>query len=107
MYQRSREPSAVLLWIPVQQPHFNSSSFQSFLKYCEIGSAIVVGDDNLRMKGLNRVSSLFRRHGVRQIHAHERHVDVLKRTHLRHTFGITGKIEALAAVSKHLAIAPS
>jgi hypothetical protein len=34
-----------LLRIPVQQPDFNAGSFQSFLKYSEIGATIVIGDD--------------------------------------------------------------
>ena len=45
-----------LFRIPVQQPDFNAGSFQSFSKYSEIGAAIVVGDDDLRVKCFHRFS---------------------------------------------------
>jgi hypothetical protein len=77
------------------------------LKYGEIGSAIVIGDDNLRVERSDRISSLIGWHGVAQIHAHERHVDVLECTHLGDAFGVAGEVEALAAVREDVAIAAS
>src|ERR1700730_703082 len=99
--------SSLLLWVPVKQPDLNASPFQSFLKYGEIGSAIVIGDDNIRVERSDRISSLIGWHGVGQIHAHERHVDVLERTHLGDAFGVAGEVEALAAVREDVAIAAS
>src|ERR1700730_1164427 len=41
-----REPR-ILLRIPVEQPHLNAGPFQSFLKDGQIGTPIVIRDDNL------------------------------------------------------------
>src|SRR5208283_3617806 len=96
-----------LLRIPLQQPHFNPSPFQSLLKYRQIRPAIVIRNHNLRMKSLYRVSRFLGRHRVRQVHAHERHIDILELPHLWDAFGIARKVEALAAVSEHITVAAS
>src|SRR5258708_677509 len=100
-------PAATLLRIPLQQPHLNPSPFQSLLKYVEIRSAIVIWDHNLWVEGFHRVGRLFGRHGVRQVHAHECDIDVLKRAHLGNALSVGGKIEALAAIGEDVAVVAS
>src|SRR5437879_8086155 len=98
------------LRVPVQQPHFDASALELLLERVHIAgwlAAIVVGNDDLGVKCLYRIGSLFRRHGVRQIHANKSHIDVLERLHLRNSLGIAGDIEALAAIGEDVAITPA
>src|SRR5437879_11704212 len=98
------------LRVPLQQPHFDASAFELLLERVHIAgwlAAIVVGNDDLGVKCLYRIGSLFRRHGVRQIRANKSHIDVLERLHFRNSLGITRNIEALAAISENVAIAPA
>src|SRR2546427_13215145 len=98
------------LRVPLQQPHFDASAFELLLERVHIAgwlAAIVVGKDELGVKCPYRIGSLFRRHGVREIHANKSHIDVLERLHLRNRFGIAGNIEALAAIGEDVAIAPA
>jgi hypothetical protein len=67
----------------------------------------VIGDDDLGVKGFDRVGSFLGRHRVRQIHADEGYVDVLEGAHLGNAFGVAREIEALAAVGEDVAVAAS
>src|SRR5208282_2592433 len=98
---------AILLRIPLQQPHFDSSSFQPFLEYGEIGTVVVIRNYDLRVERLHRIRRLFRRHGVGKIHANECHVNVLKRAHFRYAFRVTGEVETYAAIGEHVSVAAS
>src|SRR3970040_1804114 len=68
-------------------------------------AAKMVRVDDLGTKLLGAAGSFARCHGVRKIHADERNVDVLERFHLRGAFGVSGKIEELAAQVQNVAIA--
>src|SRR5947207_15826624 len=96
-----------LLGIPVEQADFDPGPFQRFLEHCEVGSAVMIWNHDLRVKGFDRVSSLVRWHGVGKIHAHESHIDVLERTHLWYSLGVVRIVDALTAISETLAIVTS
>src|SRR5438094_9278258 len=51
------------------------------------------------------LGGLIGRHGVWQVHAHKRDIDILEGAHLRSAFRVAGKIESLAAVRDDVAIA--
>src|SRR5207248_10450216 len=59
------------------------------------------------MESLHGLRGLFGWHGVGQIHADERDIDVLERAHLRDAFGIAREIKTLATVGKNVSVAAS
>ena len=64
----------------------------------------MIRDHDLRVESLHRVRRFFGRHGVRQIHADERHVNVLQGAHFGDAFRVAGKVKAHAAVGEHVSV---
>ena len=62
---------------------------------------------NLRMECLHRIRCFVGRHGVGQIHADERHVDILQGAHFWDAFRVTGEVKTHAAVSEHVSVSAS
>src|SRR5882762_1177467 len=94
-----------LFRVPIEQPDLNCGSLQSFLKHCEVGTAIMIRNDNLWMEGSDRVRGLLGRHRVGQIHADERYIDVIERAHFGDTLGVAREVEALSAIGEDVAVA--
>src|ERR1700730_16768823 len=92
------------LRIPVEYAHFYSSARQAFLKSAQIRFAVVIRNYHFGMKCLDGLSRFLRRHGVGQVHADERHVDILQRAHFWNIFRVSGEINARAAVRENVAV---
>ena len=80
---------------------------KSLLEDFQVRVSVVIGDDDFRVEGPNRVGSFVGRHGVGEIHADEGDVDVLEGAHLGDAFGVGGEVEALASVGEDVAIVAS
>ena len=59
--------------------------------------SVVVGVNDLRTKLAHGAAGLVRRHGVRDVDADKRDIDVLQRAHFRDIFGVAAQINAFAA----------
>src|SRR6202030_1123641 len=69
--------------------------------------SVVVRVENLRLERLDALARLPRSHRVRQVHAHERGVDVLEIAHLGRALGVAGDVDALVAEREDEAFAPA
>src|SRR6266566_8289666 len=92
------------LRVPLQQAYFDSRARYAFLKRAQIRLAIVIRNHHLGMERLDGVGGFLRGHGIGQVHADKRDVDILERAHLGDAFRITGEINASAAIGEDVAI---
>ena len=96
-----------LLGIPVEEADLDAGSGKALLEDFQVRAPVVIGDDDLRVEGPDRVGSFLGRHGVGKVHADEGDVDVLEGAHLRDAFGVSGEVEALASVGEDVTIVAS
>src|ERR1022692_3324483 len=97
--------SRKLFCVPIAEADVDARAFQRLGENLRVLTAIVIRIDHARMEGAHGLGRGLRRHGVRQVHGDEGHVDVLERAHFRRALGVAGEVETLAAVRHDIAIA--
>src|SRR5271165_4461033 len=80
--------------IPVTQPYLDAASLQGLLEHLHVAALVVVGINNLGMKGPDRFGRFIRRHREREIHWNESDLDILERAHFGDALRIAGDIES-------------
>src|SRR5258708_20398029 len=93
------------LRIPIEHAYFYSCALHALLEGAEVRLPVVIRNDYFGMECLYGFGSFLGRHGIGQVHAHKRDIDILESAHFGDIFRIAGKINARPALGENVAVA--